>query len=83
MGFLREGKANTLGLEAQKAAESGRMLFTPRLNMPATANNMSGDVPDWAMMIESIEAAGWTMVDWSVGMDTKGRAEAFPVFRRV
>jgi hypothetical protein len=33
-------------------------------------------------MIEAIEGAGWTLVDWAVAHDSKGRPEAYPLFRR-
>lgn len=82
MGFLKEAKANALGNEAEKAHADGRALFTPRLNFPTSMHGLTGNIGDWAQMIECVEAAGWTLVEWSVAMDTKGRPEAYPVFRR-
>ncbi len=34
-------------------------------------------------MIAGIEAAGWRLEHWSMGLDNKARAEAYPLFRRV
>jgi hypothetical protein len=57
-------------------------VFVPKLNTPATASGLSGAVPGWAEMIESIEAAGWRLDQWAVAEDTKGRPQAYPLFRR-
>ncbi|MFK0057981.1 hypothetical protein ACIQTN_01920 [Streptomyces werraensis] len=82
MGFLKDAKASTLGAEAKKAAEKGRKVFTPFLNMPMTQTGMSGNVDDWAQMIEAVEAEGWTLAEWTVGLDAKGKPQAYPLFRR-
>ena len=82
MGFLKDTKASAIGNEARKSFEDGAYLFTPRLNFPATMHGMSGNVSDWSHQIQAVEAEGWAMCDWSVAMDTKGRPEAYPVFRR-
>ena len=82
MGFIKDSKANAIGSEAAKAFEAGRYFFTPRLNYPATMHGMTGDIADWGLMIQAVESSGWQLTDWSVGMDTKGRPEAYPVFRR-
>lgn len=82
MGFIKDVKTGVIGDEARKAAESGASLFTPRLNMPGSQHAMSGNVPDWALMLEAIESAGWRLEHWSVGVDPKGRVEAYPMFRR-
>lgn len=82
MGFLKETKANAIGNEAEKAFTEGRAVFTPRLNYPATMHGLTGNIDDWSQMIQSVESAGWSMVEWTVAMDTKGRPEAYPVFRR-
>lgn len=82
MGFIKDMKSGTLGVEAKKAAEAGRTVFTPRLNMPSSQAGMSGDIDTWGQMIAAIEAEGWTLAHWAVGIDTKGRGEAYPLFRR-
>lgn len=82
MGFVKNLKADTLAKEAIKALENGDHLFTPRLNMPGSAHGMSGNIGDWSQMIHAVESAGWTLTHWSVAMDTKGRSEAYPLFRR-
>jgi hypothetical protein len=58
-------------------------VFTPRLNMPGSQHGMSGNIVDWAMMIQGLEESGWRLEQWSVAMDTKGRPEAYPLFRKV
>lgn len=82
MGFIKESKANAIGAEAAKAFEAGRYFFTPRLNYPATMHGLTGEIADWGIMVQAIEAAGWQMQDWCVAHDSKGRPEAYPVFRR-
>jgi hypothetical protein len=82
MGFIKQAKSDAVAKEAQRAIEEGRTVFAPRLNTPMTHPGLSGSIPGWAEMIEAIEAAGWTMVDWSVSTDQKGRPEAYPLFRR-
>lgn len=82
MGFVKDAKAEVLAKEARRAYEEGRTAFAPRLNAPATGHGMTGSVSGWAEMIEAIEAAGWAMYFWSVAVDDKGRAEAYPLFRR-
>lgn len=81
MGFIKDAKANMLAQEAQRARQEGRTVFAPKLNTPATHHTISGSIPGWAEMIESVEAAGWQMYHWSVAMDSKGRPEAYPLFR--
>lgn len=83
MGFIKDAKANQLISEAVRARTEGRTVFTPRLNAPAASagHNFSGSIAGWAEMIEGIEGAGWAMYHWSVSVDEKGRAEAFPLFR--
>lgn len=82
MGFIKNAKSDIVGAEARKAAEAGRGVFTPRLNMPGSASGLSGDIDTWGLMVEAIEAEGWTLVHWTVGVDQKGRGEAYPLFRR-
>lgn len=81
MGFLKDAKANMIGEEAVRARAEGRTVFTPKLNTPAGQHGMSGSIGGWAEMIESVEAAGWQLYNWSVAMDEKGRPEAYPLFR--
>lgn len=82
MGFIKDAKAGMLAQEAERAVREGRTVFTAMLNTPWTHHTMSGSVPDWAQMIESVEACGWRLADWSVAMDAKGRPQAYPLFRR-
>ncbi|KAA1380529.1 hypothetical protein [Aeromicrobium fastidiosum] len=82
MGIFKDAKVGSIVQEAEKAAAAGRGVFTPKLNTPASQHGLSGDIADWGLMIDGIEGAGWTLAHWTVGMDTKGRAEAYPLFRR-
>lgn len=82
MGMFKDAKAGALGKEAVKALEDGAVVFTPRLNFPATMHGMTGNVGDWAAMVAEVESVGWSLVHWSVATDSKGRPEAYPVFRR-
>lgn len=82
MGFLNDAKSNMLGTEAREAFEKGRKIFTPFLNTPVTQRNGSSSIAAWAEMIESVESEGWVLTEWSVGLDSKGRPQAYPLFRR-
>jgi hypothetical protein len=82
MGFIKDAKSNIVGTEAAKARDAGRTVFTPRLNMPSSQPGLSGDIDTWGLMVQAIEAEGWTLAHWAVGVDTKGRGEAYPLFRR-
>jgi hypothetical protein len=82
MGMFKDAKAAGLAKEAAKALEDGAAVFTPRLNFPATMHGLSGNVSDWAVMVSEVESVGWVLAHWSVAMDSKGRPEAYPVFRR-
>lgn len=82
MGWVKDAKAQTLAAEASRAMAEGRAVFTPMLNTPMTQHTMSGSVAGWAEMIESVEAQGWAMYHWAVGLDAKGRPQAYPLFRR-
>jgi hypothetical protein len=81
MGFIKDAKVNMLLTEARRAVEEGRTVFAPKLNTPMTQSGLSGSIAGWAEMIEGIESAGWRMTDWSVAVDSKGRPEAYPLFR--
>jgi hypothetical protein len=82
MGFLKDAKANLLGQEARKAVEAGDALFTPFLNTPSSQPGMTGNIRDWSLMIQAVEAEGWRLDQWTVAADNKGRAQAYPLFRR-
>lgn len=82
MGIFKDAKVSSMAAEATKAAAAGRSFFTPKLNTPMTQHNLSGDISDWGLMCQAIEEAGWVMHHWAVGMDNKGRPEAYPLFRR-
>lgn len=82
MGIIKDTKVNAISREAQKAFEAGHYFFTPFLNTPASQPGMSGNIEDWALMIQGVESNGWALAHWSVAMDTKGRAQAYPLFRR-
>lgn len=80
MGFLKDAKTNALATEARRAREEGRRYFAPMLNTPTSHSGMTGAVGGWAEMIEGVEAEGWTLTQWAIGQDTKGRPQAYPLF---
>lgn len=82
MGFIKDMKSGGLATEAQKAADGGAVVFTPRLNYPSSMHGMTGNISDWGEMIAAVEAVGWRLDQWAVGLDSKGRPEAYPLFRR-
>lgn len=82
MGIFKDAKASTIGAEAKKAADNGQAVFATLMNSPSSHHGMSGEINDWSLMIQAIEAEGWRLSEWSVGADTKGRPQAYPLFRR-
>ncbi len=82
MGWIKDAKRNMLAEEAARAVQEGRTVFAPMLNTPMSQHTMSGSVAGWAEMVESIEEQGWQLQQWAVAMDTKGRPQAYPLFRR-
>lgn len=85
MGIIKQTKANSLSIEAERAYKQGRTVFTPMLNTPISQSAsfaISGAVSGWAEMIEAVESHGWVLTQWSVATDTKGRPQAYPLFRR-
>jgi hypothetical protein len=81
VGFIKQAKAENLATEARRALEQGRTVFAPKLNSPATHHNLSGSIPGWAEQIEAVEDQGWALWHWAVGLDSRGRPEAYPLFR--
>jgi hypothetical protein len=82
MGFIKQAKVDEMTKEATRAVEEGRTVFAPKLNTPITQHGFTGSIAGWAEMIEAIESAGWALTDWAVALDSKGRPEAYPLFRR-
>ena len=82
MGLIKQMKADSVAVEARRAATEGRTVFAPRLNTPITQHAFSGVIAGWAEMIEAIEAEGWRLDQWAVCTDQKDRPEAYPLFRR-
>ena len=82
MGFIKDAKANLMGQEARKAIDAGDQVFTPFFNAPASVGGVSTNVRDWALMVQAIEECGWRLDQWTVAADNKGKAQAYPVFRR-
>lgn len=82
MGIIKTMKGNALGADARRAREAGRQRFAAILNAPArNKDGFSGGIDDWAEMIQAIENEGWTLTHWTVGRDTHGRPEAYPLFQ--
>lgn len=82
MGFIKGVKADSVGMDAQKAWDEGSVVFTPLLNLPSSHPGMSGRIKDWELMIAAIEAVGWRLEAWAVTPDGKGRPQAMPLYRR-
>lgn len=82
MAIVKKMKADELAREAQRARSEGRSVFVAKLNTPWTQHGLSGSIAGWAEMIEAVESCGWVLAEWSVAHDSKGRPEAYPLFRR-
>ncbi|MGH2369205.1 MAG: hypothetical protein ACRDI2_13495 [Chloroflexota bacterium] len=81
MGFIKQQKQQTIGMDAERALAEGRTVFAPRLNAPTFTHQLSGSVSGWAEQIEAIEIQGWALWHWAVGLDQRGKPEAYPLFR--
>jgi hypothetical protein len=82
MGFIKNAKASSIAAEAERARQQGRSVDAPMLTTPMSQHTLSGSVAGWAEMIEAIESKGWSLAEWSVAHDAKGRPQAYPLFRR-
>lgn len=83
MGWIKDNKADMLAKAAAKAREEGLPVFAALLNSPATHSGLSGEVRDWSLMVTAVEAEGWRLDSWTASVDTKGRPQAYPLFRRI
>lgn len=81
MGFIKNAKVNQMRTEAGKARSEGRQVFACKLNYPGSKADLSGEIVDWSMMVEAIEAEGWALYNFAGGNDNKGRPEALCIFR--
>lgn len=82
MGWIKDAKAAAVTKDAETAAAAGRRVFACRLNVGSGNAGFSGEVPGWGEMLEAVEATGWTLDRWAVSSDSKGRPEAYLLFRR-
>lgn len=82
MGFITSTKIDGLIKSLDKATEQGRRTVSVRLNTPKTDAEFSDVIPYWSEAIDEIESRGWVLAEWSVSADSKGRPQAFPLFRR-
>lgn len=81
MGLVKDTRAAVLRIEAERARQQGRWIFTPRLTT-SSGSETSGSIAGWAEMIEAVEEAGWTLYHWSASLDIHGNPQAYPLFRR-
>ena len=81
MATVKDTKAAVLRIEAQRALQQGRWIFTPTLTT-TTSREMPGSISSWAEMIEAVEDAGWQLYHWSASLDIHGNPQAYPLFRR-
>lgn len=82
MGIFKDLKSSMVGKEAAKAREDGRLTFAALLNTPASHTGVSGVIDDWGVMVDAIEAEGWSLSMWAAAVDAKGKPQAYPLFRR-
>jgi hypothetical protein len=81
MGLVKDTRAAVLRIEAERALQQGRWVFTPTLTT-TTGYETSGSISGWAEMIEAVEEVGWTLYHWSASLDIHGNPQAYPLFRR-
>ncbi|GAA0627751.1 hypothetical protein HPO96_37250 [Kribbella sandramycini] len=83
MGWVKDKKAEELGRQAAEAyADPAKQVFAALLNSPASHSGISSEIGDWSQMVTAIEAEGWQLTHWTASLDTKGRPQAYPLFRR-
>lgn len=61
MGWIKDSKANKLREEARAAYERGQSVLMTVMKVPNTRPNWSGEVNDWSLMVQAVEAEGWTV----------------------
>ena len=81
MAIVKDTRAAVLRIDAERALQHGRWVFTPTLTTTAN-HDTSGSVPGWAEAIEAIEDVGWQLYHWSASLDIHGNPQAYPLFRR-
>jgi hypothetical protein len=81
MAIVKDTRAAMLRIDAERALQQGRWIFTPTLTTTAN-HDTSGPVPGWAEAIEAVEDAGWQLYHWSASLDIHGNPQAYPLFRR-
>lgn len=62
--------------DAAFASQQGRLVCCPVLAKPSA---LASGIDTWAISIEAIERAGWSLASWAI--DPAGNAR--PVFRKV
>lgn len=81
MAIVKDTRAAVLRIEAERALQQGRWIFTPTL-ITTVGYDASGSISNWAEMIEAVEDAGWQLCHWSASLDIHGNPQAYPLFRR-
>ncbi len=82
MRLGKNGEANKVSDDAQKAWDSGRSVFTPVLNYLGFDFGFSGGNDELALMVEAILAVGWRLDTWNSVSDANGRPRVMPLFVR-
>lgn len=77
MALFKDRTFESANEKARRALEAGDNIYTPRLLA------IGGGSGGWAKDIAGIEAAGWRLEHWSVGVHTTHGTSAYPVFRRL
>src|ERR1700722_10605112 len=81
MGIIREAKAGTAADHAARARAEGRTAFLYKFSIPAGLVNFSGPIAGAAEVIESIELAGWALVDMAYDGAQRKNGSVLLLFR--
>lgn len=82
MGWVKDAKASKLRDEARSAYARGQSVLMTVMKAPNTRPNWSGEVNDWSLMVQAVEAEGWTVESVSgtsaevIVMYRRGRRDA-------
>ncbi len=81
MGFVKDLKSGTAASHATRALQEGRTVFVYRYNVPATSSGFSGPVEGAAEVIESVERAGWVLMEMAYDGAQSKNGAALLLFR--
>ena len=81
MGIVRDAKASTAAQHAARARNEGHTAFLYKYSIPSGLVNFSGPIAGAAEVIESVEQAGWVLVDMAYDGAARKNGSVLLLFR--